>query len=355
MGEIKKVKIENLSKIDADDLKFKPLSQNNEIQFNNQEIDNEIEEYDTSSSNLSIEEIKKLPHVQNKDGSYTVKSKYLGYDAEYTFNPDGSYKLKYTLGKSGEDEKFYDVNGDMYKSISYSNGEIIFVTIRGKDGELYGTSFFSYEREISDDAVISNEDYERIVALAKNNEKLLKEKGMTTSEFIAVYILIEKTANSSLTDSEKAELAVNFAGFENNEKFKNYYKNLLVKVDDKTFKTINGTEASLLGYDKNGKPILYSYDYFINKKDDGVYVTKSDLDNFKMLNLIFGNEEIENVARYFKQVQEFYGDSISEEEKNKIIDDLASKDKENGNKAMHPKNKLMLDIIFSDFAIAEEL
>lgn len=31
------------------------------------------------------------------------------------------------------------------------------------------------------------------------------------------------------------------------------------------------------------------------------------------------------------------------------------KDKENGNKAMHPKNKLMLDIIFSDFAIAEEL
>lgn len=31
------------------------------------------------------------------------------------------------------------------------------------------------------------------------------------------------------------------------------------------------------------------------------------------------------------------------------------KDRENGNKAMHPKNKLMLDIIFSDFAIAEEL
>lgn len=336
MSEIKKVNLQEVSNDFSGTVKYESLNESNKIINNMQEAPVNAEEYDVSSDNLSIEEIKKLPHTQNEDGSYTVKSKYLGNDAEYTFNSDGSYKMKFSLGNNIWDERFYDVNGNLYKSVVIDNtsGEIIDLSIIG-NGKMYNNHFISYAQVISDNAVISNEDYEKILALANNNEKLLKEKGMTISEFIAIYTLVDKVADSNLTDSEKIELVVNSGGFRNIEEFDKYSKDLLVKVDDKTFKTIDGAEISLLGYDKNGEPILYSYDYFVNKKDNGVYVTKSDLDVFKTYSAFLDDKNVEILSRYYKQVQEFYGDSISEEEKGKIMHDLAFKDKENGNKILY--------------------
>lgn len=326
MGDIKKVKVDNASYNSSQNIN-KTLFNNERVKRFNQT--SKTEEYDMNSKS-SIEDIKNLLHIDNGDGTYSVKGEYSGYEAIYTFNQDGSYNIKYVTSNGADSINVYlefDKSGNKIKSV-YDSSDLNTISFIGKDGKNYASNFIS-TRDIGDGfKIISKDDYQ--ACLNYMNSDVVKKFNVSKEDLLAAFYAVDQDVKDNLSTAEKIEMAAYFAGNKNNNSFiANIKKQIYVHDNDKQLTSLSGIKADVIGTDKDGKPILYSYDSFENVSGKGVYTTQKDIENIKQYSGSFKDMDSQQLAAYVKRVDDLYGNSISKEKKIDVIKDLAENDKKN--------------------------